>query len=230
MKKLTAILLVLLLLAAMTACTVPAPSTTPEQTEPNTTTVPATTVPAKQEGTLAGETVNNVYKNEFLGITCTLDEDWTVFNEEQLAQLVGVTLDIMDNDALEAAMEKGAVVTAFFAQAMGGQLNMNISLERLNLVNGILLDEESYLAIAKDQVNSALSGMGLENITMENVKLQFAGQERHGLRLRGTLQGVDFYETLVCIKIGNYMANITACSVGADHTDSMLELFQKLEN
>jgi hypothetical protein len=97
-------------------------------------------------------------------------------------------------------------------------------------VNGILLNEESYLNVAKEQLGPTLGSMGLENITAESGKLQFAGQERHSLRLHGTIQGVDLYETLICIKNGNYMASITVCSVGEDHTDAMLELFQKLEN
>ena len=43
-----------------------------------------------------------------------------------------------------------------------------------------------------------------------------------------TIQGVELYETLVCIKNGNYMAGVVVCSVGTDITDSLLALFQKL--
>ena len=114
MKRIFAILLVLLLVAAMTACVAPTPTTTPGKTEPGTTTtpttVPPTTVPPttaapEKEEPFIGETVNNVYTNGFLGITCQLDAQWTVFNKEQLAQLMGLTSDLMNNDAVENAME-----------------------------------------------------------------------------------------------------------------------------
>ena len=246
MKKFTAILLALLLLAAMTGCTGPAPSTTPAKTEPTDTTpsttaapttppttvppttVPPTTAPQNVENPLVGETVDNVYTNAFLGITCQLDEGWTVFNKEQLAQLAGMTSDLLDNDAIEDAMEKGTVVTAFYAQGQGGQVNMNITLERLSLINGILMDEESYAKLSKEQLPAALASAGFENVTAETVKLQFAGEERHGIEVRATIQGVELYETLVCIKNGNYMAGVVVCSVGTDITDSLLALFQKL--
>ena len=248
MKKSIAILLVLLLLAAMTACAGPAPATTPGKTDPDTTTVPTTTVPpttvppttaapttppttAPQtvENPFVGETVNNVYTNAFLGITCQLDETWTVFDKDQLAQLAGITSDLLDNDALTDAMEKGTVVTAFYAQTQNGQANMNITLERLNLVNGILMDEESYAKLSKEQLPAALANAGFENVTAETAKLQFAGEERHGVKVHATVQGVDIYESIVCIKNGNCMAGVVVCSVGTDTTDSLLALFQKLE-
>ena len=241
MKKFTAILMVLLLLAAMTACAVTAPATTADKTEPPKTTPPTTVAPTTSPSTtppttasqtaenpFVGEMVNNVYTNAFLGITCRLDETWTVFDEDQLAQLAGITSDLLDNDALEAAMEKGTVVTAFYAQAQGGQVNMNITLERLNLLNGILMDEESYVKLTKEQLPTALASAGFENVTAETVKVQLAGEERHGVKVHATIQGVDLYETLVCIKNGNYMASVVVCSVGTDTTDSLLALFQKL--
>lgn len=242
MKKFTAILLVLILLAAMTACAVTAPATTADKTEPPKTTPPTTatpttppttvlptTAPQTVENPFVGETVNNVYTNAFLGITCQLGSEWTVFDKDQLAQLAGITSDLLDNDALEAAMEKGTVVTAFYAQSQDGLVNMNVTLERLNLVNGLLLDEESYAKITKEQLPAALESAGFENVTAETVKLQFAGSEHHGIQVHGTVQGVDLYETLVCIKNGNYMASVVVCSVGTNTTDDLLALFQKLE-
>lgn len=238
MKRIIASLLVLLLLVAMTACVSPNPSTTPGKTDPDTTTVPTTTVPPttvppttaapEKEDPFIGETVNNVYTNGFLGITCQLDAQWTVLNKEQMAQLMGTTSDMLNNDAMEAAMENGTVFTVFHAQKLNGQLNMNITLEKLNLINGVLLDEESYLNASKDQLAPALESMGLENVTVETAKIQFAGEERHGLRIHATIQGIDFDEALVCIKNGNYMACVTVGTLGENKTDDLLAMFKKL--
>jgi hypothetical protein len=237
MKKLIAILLVLLMLAAMTACVAPIPTTTPGKTEPGTTTtpttVPPTTVPPttaapEKEEPFIGETVNNVYTNGFLGITCQLDAQWTVFNKEQLAQLMGLTSDLMNNDAVENAMENGTVVMAFYAQSLDGTLNMNIALERLSLANGILMDEESYINVSKSQLAPALESMGMENVTVETAKIQFAGEERHGLRIHATIQGIDFDEALVCIKNGNYIASVTVGTVGENKTDDLLAMFKRM--
>jgi hypothetical protein len=238
MKKLIAILRVLLLLASMTACVAPTPSTTPGKTEPGTTTIPTTVPPTtvppttaapEKEEPFIGEVVNNVYTNGFLGITCQLDSQWVVYNKEQLAQLIGLTSDLMNNDAVENAMENGTVVMAFYAQSLDGTLNMNIALERLSLVNGILMDEESYINVSKSQLAPALESMGMENVTVETAKIQFAGEERHGLRIHATIQGIDFDEALVCIKNGNYIASVTVGTVGENKTDDLLAMFKRME-
>ena len=218
MKRIACLLLIALMLVAMTACTQPDPTPTP--------TVPTTTTP--KESPLVGSYSNNVYTNEFLGITCQLNADWTVFNEEQLAQLAGLTADLMDNEAMKEQMEKGTAVYAFYGQAQGGQVNMNIVLERLNLINGILLDEKGYVDIAKDQLVKSLESVGLENVTAEIVTLQFAGAEHAGIRIHGTMQGVDLYETIACVKNGNYIASVVAASVGTDTTADLLALFKPL--
>lgn len=247
MKRIFAILLVLLLVAAMTACVAPIPTTTPGKTEPGTTTtpttvppttvppttVPPTTVPPttaapEKEEPFIGETVNNVYTNGFLGITCQLDAQWTVFNKEQLAQLMGVTSELLNNDAMTNAMENGTVFTVFNAQKLNGQLTMNITLEKLSMLNGILLDEERYINASKDQLAPALESMGFGNVTVETAKIQFAGEERHGLRIHATIQGIDFDEALVCIKNGNYMACVTVGTLGENKTDDLLAMFGKL--
>jgi hypothetical protein len=169
-----------------------------------------------------------VYTNGFLGITCQLDAQWTVFNKEQLAQLMGLTSDLMNNDAVENALENGTVVMAFYAQSLDGTLNMNIALERLSLVNGILMDEESYINVSKSQLAPALESMGMENVTVETAKIQFAGEERHGLRIHATIQGIDFDEALVCIKNGNYIASVTVGTVGENKTDDLLAMFKRM--
>ena len=224
MKRITCMLLITVMLLAMAGCDLPFPRPTTEPATVPTTTVPATTAP--EEHSFVGAYANNVYTNEFLGIRCNLDPAWTVFDEEQLAQLAGLTADLMGNEALKEQMEKGAAVYAFYAQSQNGQRNMNIVLERLSLVNGILLNEKGYVEIAMPQMKQALEGIGLENVTVEQATLQFAGGEHAGIRIHGTTQGVDLYETVVCVKNGNYIASVTVCSVGTDSTADLLALFQ----
>ena len=251
MRKFTVILLALVLMLSMTACagliptatqgkteppkTTAAP-TTPSTTEPPATTIPATTPPTTVPATepqiadnyYVGQTVNNVYTNEFLGISCQLDDSWMVYNEEQLAQLAGLTADILDNEKFEQAIEQGVVITAFYAQGQGGAANMNLTLERLSLINGILMDEESYVELAKDQLKTALETAGCINVSVEPAKFQFADAERHGAKVYANLQGVDVYENIICIKNGNYMACVVVCSAGTDTTESMMAMFRKL--
>ena len=224
MKRIACFLLIALMILTMAACT--QPTQNPTTTVTPTTTVPATTAP--KESPFVGSYSNNVYTNEFLGITCQLNADWTVFNEEQLAQLAGLTADLMDNEALKEQMEKGTAIYAFYGQAQGGQVNMNIVLERLSLINGILLDEKGYVEIAKDQLVKGLESVGLETVTAEPVTLQFAGAEHAGIRVQGTMQGVTLYETIACVKNGNYIASVVTASVGTDTTADLLALFKPL--
>jgi hypothetical protein len=126
------------------------------------------------------------------------------------------------------AMENGTVFTVFNAQKLNGQLTMNITLEKLSMLNGALLDEERYINVSKDQLAPVLESMGFGNVTVETAKIQFAGEERHGLRIHATIQGIDFDEALVCIKNGNYIASVTVGTVGENKTDDLLAMFKRM--
>lgn len=226
MKKLTLILLALTMLMGLCACGSKDPADTTASTQNTTipTTVP-TTAPVETQEPQLGSYENGVYSNPYIGIQCTVDQEWYVYNREEMAQLNGLVLDTMTDKDLVEQLKNADVAYLFYAMKDEGLISMNITLEKLNLVNGILLDEKAYAKASVQQLPAALESMGMTGVTAKEEVFSFAGQEHAGVSVYGNYSGVDFYEKLICIKAGEYMAVVTVASYTEDLTGELLNHF-----
>ena len=171
---------------------------------------------------------SNTYVNDFIGIGCKLDTGWEVFSEEQIAELNGMAADLMTDKALAEQLEGDGVAQPFFAQAEEGLVTVNITLENIGVLYGSLMDEKQYAEKSLPQIAPALKALGLSDVTTEIGSVTFAGKEHVAITVKASLEGFDFYETVVCMKVGNYMANITAGSYFSDKTGDVLSMFYAL--
>ena len=187
-------------------------------------TEPATTAPQAKDPQL-GNFADGVYTNEFVGIRCTVDEQWQVYSDAQLAQLNGLVLDAMTDADLVEQLKRSNVAYLFYAAADNGHRTINVVLENIGVFNGVLLDEKSYVDLSVEQIPAALQSMGLTNVTAEATTVRFAGAKHAAVRVQGVYSGVDFYEMLVCIKIGSYFGVVTVASYHEDATSTLLEMF-----
>lgn len=208
MKKLLAFILLAAMLVSVTAC--------------------GSKNDEKVMGVYTADT--NTYENDFIGIGCKLDSDWEVFSTEQIAQLNGLMASQMTDEALAKQLEDSGVLQPFYAQKEEGLVTMNIALENLGVLYGSTMDEQQYAEQAVKQVAPTLEslGLGMTNIKTEIGKLTFAGKEHVAIFVSANIQGFSFYETMVCIKTGRYIANITAGSYFTDTTKDSLALFYGL--
>lgn len=223
MNRLLSAILALTMLLCLCACSQKEPETS-VNTVPPTTTAPKVTQPAEKDPQL-GNFADGVYTNDFLGIRCEVGSEWTVYSDAQLAQLNGLVLDTMTDEDLVEQLKKSNVAHLFYATAEGGLRSMNVVLENIGVINGVLLNEKTYIDISVEQLPAALQSMGLTNVTAEATTVHFAGAEHAGVRVHGVLSGVDFYEKIVCIKVGNYFGLVTVASYGEDTTDALLNMF-----
>ncbi|MEN6470080.1 MAG: hypothetical protein ABFC62_01300 [Clostridiaceae bacterium] len=61
-----------------------------------------------------GSANGGVYTNDFLKIGCKLDENWTFYGDDQLAQLSGITADaIQDKDISKRSGNRRTAVKSF---------------------------------------------------------------------------------------------------------------------
>lgn len=253
MKKWFALLLALLLLCSLAACGsegtgAAAPSgkgesastVQPDASEPEEPAAPeepeAPEEPAKPEGPESevgeclGSVSDGVYQNRFFGMGCELDETWSIADEAALAQLGNTVSEVVaSNEELAKQLGENGTVYDFYASADDGLKSLNIVLENLGLLYGLALDESDYVEASLEQVDQALEAMGMEDGVAEAIEVQFAGGQHAGIRISGTLYGLPFYEQLVSVKQGNYMAVITAASFQEDITGELLELFHAVE-
>ena len=214
MKKLFAIVLVVLMMLSLAAC---------GGDEPTPTTVPETTAPVEQ-GSKLGTVEGNTYTNEFLGITVTLNENWGFANDEEMAQIRGMTTDAMTDENLAEILETSGAVMDMYAADVDGQ-TLNIMLENLNILQSIAVTEKAYADATVGQLPAALESMGFADATAEVTELTFAGDTHAAVKIHAKIAGMNFYETLVIVKQGNYIACITAASYGEDTTSAVLDLF-----
>lgn len=256
MRKLLAMILVLAMILCVTACadkdnlrgqvsnnptetepretkgTEP-PVTEPSETESNDTepteTEPVETEPDMDEtGFSLGTSSGGTYENKFIGIGCTLDENWSFYSDEQILQINQLTVDMLDED-VAAKLENASLIYDMFAQNVSTGATININLENLGLLYGSLLSPSEYADLSMPQLAPALESMGFTDIQLEKTTCTFAGEERTAIRIVGQYNGYPLYEQLVCFKAGNYMAVVSVSILGEDATDEILGAFYALE-
>lgn len=214
MKKITAMLLVLVLMLSLCACG-----------EKN---VSGTVSPQEEQTEVdfqLGVTTGGKYESTFLGIGCSLDDSWSFASQEELAQMIGATAEMFDNEEYAEQMKNTDMFYDMAAAADDGLVNINIIIQNMGLLYGMALSEEKYIEISQEGLEEQLSSAGFTLEGAEAGTVTFAGQERSGLHITCTYQGIAYYCQQVYIKQGNYMSVITLASFFEDDTDSMLDYF-----
>lgn len=231
MKRLVSLLISLSMLLALTACggnsapedsVTAAPTTAPTQAPTEAPTEPAA-------DPQMGSYENGTYVNEFLGISCALDDSWVLASAEEMAQLQGMSAELVTDEDLAKQLENSGSSMVFYAAADDGLVTMNIMVENLGILYGMALDEKSYLELSGDALPTALESMGFENVTLEMTSVSFLGSEQAAARIHGSFSGVDFYELLIPRKVGTYMSILTVASYYEDITGDLAGMFSLLE-
>ncbi len=176
-----------------------------------------------------GEMNGGVYTNEFLGIGCALDGNWVYYSDEQMAELNGLVQETITDEEVLEAMKNSDSFYDMYAAADDGLVSINVVVENLGVLYGFTLDEAGYIDMSIESVESIIPDLGLTDYTLETHTLPLAGKERQALRLAGNMSGVPFYEEIVCIKRGNYMAVVTMSSAVEDVTQNVASLFYALD-
>lgn len=171
-----------------------------------------------------GKVVDNQYTNEFLGITCTLDEQWTFYTDEQIKKVNNITADMLDED-IAAQLENANFVYDMMASSESGA-SVSVNIENLGL-SGVAMTAETYLSMQIDTLKTSLEQMGFSNVVIENKTYDFAGNSEEGVYVHASVNGVIFEEAVVVLKRGMRFANISVGTVGGD-IDSILAMFEAL--
>ena len=110
MKKLAAMLMALMMLLTMAACGQQAPEQTGGTVEPGAQSDDAVTgqvdTPAPDEDTPEmGSVSGGTYTNRFAGISCTLDDSWYFYTDEQIDELNGFVRESTSDEELKAFLD-----------------------------------------------------------------------------------------------------------------------------
>ncbi len=227
MKKLLVMLLVLAMAFSFAACDtseniegeiIPGGDATPTAT--------ATAAPTDKGGISTGTTSEFRYVNGFIGITCTLDSDWTFKTDAEIKELNQQAMDMSGLDYSEA-LENATLVYGMVATYKNNMDTVSVTLEKLSGV-GLLITESDYLASTQQTIKEPLENMGLTNLQVELGEATIAGEKHPVLFVEGDFNGVKMYEKLAVIKCDGYMASITVCTWMENTCDDILAKFTKL--
>ena len=165
------------------------------------------------------------YDNAFLGLSAVFGEDWQILSDAETAAVMGYAMESVADPALAARLRESGVVCDLYALAPNGSDNLNIQIEDLGALYGLVMGEDAYFEAALPLLEEALRQAGVTELHTEKETLDFAGSEHLSARLSGTLRGAALYERIVLVKEGGYMAIVTAFSLEPERPEEMLALF-----
>ena len=224
MKKITAILLALIMLLSLSSCTssnVNGKIETENETE-NTT--------EENTGFSVGTVSGGKYTNEYFGIGCELGEDWVFANEDEIRQLNEKVIDNLGEvlgDDYEMALEDAPYVTDMLASNQTTASSININIENSG-PQGLLMSVDDYMDAADKDLADTLYGLGIDNLSVERATYDFAGKTQKAFKVTGDYLGLDFEEILLVIKKGARFVSISITSYFGN-AEEILDLFYAVD-
>ena len=205
MKKLAALALALLMTLSLAACG------SQKDDQAGGAVTPGVTDDAVPDmGTVSGGT----YTNRFAGISCTLDDSWYFYTDEQIDELNGFV------------RESTSSVQDMYAASTDGLMTINVVFTNMGLLGGSTVTPQDVAELSVEQVPAALESYGFTDVTAQLTTVDFAGQKNVPAVAVSAMNGdIATYELLVCLKAGNYSFSVTLCSFTEDVTADMAALF-----
>lgn len=226
-QRIFSILLVLLLLC-LAACGGDAEATTvatepsteaPVVTQPPKATI--STVPESMFGTTSGST----FTNELLGISYTLDEDWSFFSNYRKAKTNGVTEDAIGPASLTEAVKTTGIYYDMVAMADEGEDRVSLVFEHTPYLYGETLTAEAYAALMLEKTSERLSGIDVSTVSAKTGTLWLCGAERPCMWYVFLQDGTTYYQTQIYWQQGDFMAVFTGTSTRQGQSGSLLDAF-----
>jgi hypothetical protein len=176
-----------------------------------------------------GTVEGNSYVNEYFGVKLNLLDGYAFVDDEALAQITGLTADMLsDNKLLAKAIEDGTATIIAYAADSTGLNNVNVTVQSNASLANAILDEEAVLVASVGQAKSALEAQGISNITYDVVEKEVAGENHKVLKMNGEFNGIEFHNEMVNLQKGDYMLAFAATSFNGDATDAMIDAVESL--
>ena len=175
-----------------------------------------------------GVSNGNVYESEFLGIGCKLDNGWMIYDDNMLEALMGLTAGFMQDENSREALEQMDGFFDFCASANQGLYSMNILLQNMGKLFGLVMDEDGFVDSTLSVLAAQLEANGMVNVNVEETRVEFAGKERRAIHSSAEFNGAPYYTTSIFLKSGDYMATVSLSSYNEDVCSSFADYFYAL--
>ena len=174
-------------------------------------------------------TVNGLtWENEFIGIGCTMDDDWTFKTDDEILAMNKLTQDMVTDDL--ADLLKDADLVYDMAAATSTDLsNMMVTLQKLNSLQLAALNIANELEKSYDISESSLINMGCANLTHSISTITFDGKTFDALVISASISGLTMNQTTFAIKCNGYLASISVTTVGEYDMADLIDNFYVLD-
>ena len=208
MKRTLTILLVLCLMLSFAACGSKPSGNTPSN-------VPSGNEQASEpsDTELKGVIKDDAYENEYLDVRIPLPSGWVFYNEEQIAQMNGLTAEIVSgSDLAEAVKKAGQYMDLMMASGTGNSVNLIIQ-PMDNTITA--LSDKQLFNLLESNMKKQFEAAGMSLTTYETVEMNVGGEQRTVLHMVLN-NAVDEYQIWYRDR-GNFMGFLTlAITDGAD--------------
>lgn len=213
MKKLFSMLLAVAMMLSLCLCFAACGNLVPEQI-----------LPSEEPEISMGSYSGNTYRNDFLGLSCTVPEGWEFYSEEQLLELNGFVGEYVSEEVQEQ-LKNANVVFDMFAQHPTEGSSINVNMEKLNAVQLISLDIQETLEAQIPGIESSYQEMGYTDVQVNSQKATIDGKEFDSLFVSAKVNGMDFVLVCFAFRKGNYLVNVSAGTLQMEKLNSLLGCF-----
>jgi len=192
---------------------------------------PSESAPAQESDTpyKPGAVGAGIYTNDFFGLACDLDENWTYCTEEEIEELNSQTAGLIKEANSEIDISEGSQYMDMYAYADDGLVTINLQVQNLGVLAGMSTTEEDLIGSeVMDVMRQTLEAVGYSDLTLDSGMVTFLGEDHAGIHLEAQLNGAPVYQQVVYVKQGSYVATVTFSSYSSDITGQLMDCFYKV--
>ncbi len=200
------------------------PQVPTSSTESSSDEVIAPNIPAEdlfKFGTVNG----NTYESTFWNIGCTLGDGWLMLTESEILEYNGISSSATEQEINEHILNSFLIIDMIAAKEDGQSVAMALTMSDLGSGSFAQLDLNEYINTVVETSKESLVQSGFSNMVVERKDLTIDGKLFHSATMSGTLDEVNVYQTIICIKNDYYL---TMIELTTTTEEEMLEIIDNL--
>ena len=173
----------------------------------------------------AGEWNGSVYTNEFAGITFNLPDGWSRYNDEDLAEMMQISLDIVaDNNAFAQKIAELSTVYGMIANDQSGN-SIQVVFENLLVTGNKDMTTTEYLDTVLPMLEATYTEYGF-TCNVQDVTTVMIGETEYEYALISVeYMGVVIEQGYACQKFDNYICSIALTAYQTGGCETLLSCF-----
>lgn len=167
-----------------------------------------------------GEWNGNQYVNEFANIKFNLPSGWSKYSDEQIAQVMNVGVELLNDDQKKLAeLAQSMVIYGMVANDDTTKANVSVLLEKPTMK----ITPESYATSLKQQLEAVSS---IQYKVNETATAKVGSEKYTALTSTASVSGVEIGQSYYIRAEGDYIITIIVTTTGEGQLDTILKCFE----